>query len=165
MRLRPSTWGKLCLGVLVIGGTLVGLWAAFRPSIDPTVAVKPPPEPPALHNARADVILNRAGSASQSRAAIACNGADRRATGFWARDPGGACDALASTRGALLAGPGCARPRRRYDRMRVVGSFAGRRFVHRAQRGPCPDVQGWLAVNALSLPVLEPEREATDANG
>jgi hypothetical protein len=165
MRLRPSTWGKLCLGVLVIGGTLAGLWAAFRPSVDPGVAVKPPPEPPSLHDARAEVVLSRAGSAGRRRAVIACNGAIRRATGFWARDPNGACDALAATRGALLTGPGCAGPQRRYTRMRVAGSFAGRRFVHEAQRGPCPDMQGWLAVNALALPVVGPEREATDANG
>jgi hypothetical protein len=165
MRLQRSTWGKLCLGVLVIGGTLVGLWGAFRPSVDPGIAVKPPPKTPPLRDARAEVVLSRAGSGGERRAVIACNGASRRTTGFWARDPGGACDALASTRGALLAGPGCARPQRRYTRMLVVGSFAGRRFTHRAQRGPCPDVQGWLAVNALALPVLDPEQEATNASG
>jgi hypothetical protein len=45
--------------------------------------------------------------------------------------------------------------------MRVAGAFAGRRFVHRAARAPCPDLQGWLAVNALAMPVLPADRAAT----
>jgi hypothetical protein len=158
--LRPSTWGKLALGVIVIGGTLAGLWAAFRPSVDPTV---PPERPPrvTLHRARAVVVLRVAGTNRDRRAVVACDGARRRAGGFWARDPRGACDALAATRGALLAGPGCRRPDARYTHMRVTGSFAGRRFTHQAEDGPCPRVQAWLAVNALGLPILFPEREAT----
>jgi len=161
MRLRPSTWGKLCLGVLVIGGTMVGLWAAFRPSVDPTVPPAPRPHAPALRDAQAVVVVRRSGAAGERRAVIACDGARHRAAGFWARDPRGACDALASTRGALLAGPGCARPGR-FTSIRVAGAFAGRRFVHRAARAPCPDLQGWLAVNALAMPVLPPDSAATD---
>jgi hypothetical protein len=34
---------------------------------------------------------------------------------------------------------------------------------HRAQHGGCPDEGGWLAVNALALPVLPPEQELTAA--
>jgi hypothetical protein len=165
MRLHPGTRGRICLGVLVIGGTLLGLWAAFRPAVDPTVHVVPPPRPPALRDARAVVVLRRSGEARRHRAAIVCRGARRHAAGFWAPDPRGACDALASTRGALLAGPGCAHPRRGSTWMLVTGSFAERRFVHRAVRAGCPDLQPWLAVEALALPALHVDRAVTDRTG
>jgi hypothetical protein len=45
----------------------------------------------------------------------------------------------------------------------VTGSFGGRRVDHLAQHGGCPDPDGWLAVNALVLPVLPPEQELTEA--
>ena len=74
-------------------------------------------------------------------------------------DPATACDALASTRGALLSGPGCPRAGRRYVGITATGSFGGRDFAHRAVRGGCPDPDGWLAVNVLGLPVLELDQE------
>ena len=171
MRLRPATWARACIGVLVIGGTLVGLWAAFRPTVDPRVPVVPPPRTPALRDARAVVVLTRSaevarrGEGRRHRASIVCRGARRHAGGFWAHDPRGACDALASTRGALLAGPGCAHPRRGSTWMLAVGSFAGRRFVHRAARAGCPGLGPWLAVEALAMPLLHPDRAATDRDG
>jgi hypothetical protein len=163
MRVRPSTWGKLTLGVLVIGGTMVALWGAFRPAVDPVVEVTPPPRTPPLRDARAVVRLGHAGSARQVRATITCDGAHRAASGFWARRPAVACHALAATRAALLAGARCPRPRAGRTTLRVTGRFGARRFDHRVERLGCPSVQAWLAVNALVAPVIVPERAATDA--
>jgi hypothetical protein len=163
MRLRPSTWGKITAGVLVIVGVLVGLWAAFRPSVDPAVRVQPPPKPPVLEASHADVRLERAGAPRADRAAIRCNGRDESATGFWRGNPREACDALASSRAGLLSGAGCSRPDPRATRLRVTGAFGSRRFDHRAQDLGCRDVDVWLSVNALAAPVLVPPRKATDA--
>jgi hypothetical protein len=162
MRLRPRTWGKLTAGVLVIGFTLVGLWAAFRPSVDPAVEPRPRPRPPALTATRAVVLLRTPGSATMRRATISCDGLRRAASGFWRRDPAEACDALASTRGALLAGLGCRRLSPDRARMHVTGAFGSRRFDLRQQDGGCPDPDGWLSVNALAAPVLVPQRKAAD---
>ena len=108
--MSPRTWGKVTLGLLVIGGTLGGLWAAFRPSL-PGVETEAsrPAAVPALRDARAAVVLSSARSPRTWRAVIACDGRRRSATGFWARRPAAACDALAATRGALLAGADCRR--------------------------------------------------------
>ncbi len=162
--MSPRTWGKVTFGLLVIGGTLGGLWAAFRPSL-PGVETEAsrPAAVPALRDARAAVVLSAAGSPRTWRAVIACDGRRRSATGFWARRPAAACDALAATRGALLAGAGCRRTPPGRWRLHVTGSFGGRRVDHRAQHGGCPDADGWLAVNALVLPVLPPEQELTAA--
>src|SRR4051812_18777723 len=106
--MNARTWGKVTFGVVVIGGTLAGLWAVFRPSsagvetrASRSAAV------PVLRDARAAVVLSAAHSPRIWRAVIVCDGRHRAATGFWARRPAVACDALAATRGALLAGPGC----------------------------------------------------------
>lgn len=165
MRLRPQTWGKLTAGVLVIGGILVGLWAAFRPTVETAVEVRPPPRPPLLQDTHADVRIFRVRAGRAERARIRCDGPRRSASGFWADEPAEACDALASTRGALLAGPGCRRTARTRTRLHVTGSFGEQRFDHRAQQGGCPDPDMWLAVNALATPVLVPQRKATDAEG
>jgi hypothetical protein len=45
----------------------------------------------------------------------------------------------------------------------VTGAFGGRRVDHRAQHGGCPDPDGWLAVNALVLPILPPAQKLTEA--
>jgi hypothetical protein len=165
MRLRPSTWGKLAAGTLIIGGTLVGLWAAFRPSVDPVVKPQPPPRPPALTATRATLLLHTAGSSAAHRATISCDGARRAATGFWRGQPAEACDALASTKGALLAGAGCRQLSPRRTRLQVAGAFGSRRFDLRQQNGGCPDPDGWLAVDALAAPVLVPQRKATGHDG
>lgn len=165
MRLRPRTWGKLTVGVLVIGGVLAGLWAAFQPAISPTVAVKPPPKPPALHDTRAVVVLQLAKSARSDRATIACNGRRQAATGFWQRSAHEACDALASTRRALLSGPRCSRTSQDRTRLHVKGAFGARSFDVLQQDGGCPEPDGWLGVNALASPVLVPSRKAADAPG
>src|SRR3954454_427218 len=84
----PRTWGKVIFGLLVIGGTLGGLWAAFRPSL-PGVETEAsrPAAVPALRDARAAVVLSAAGSPRSLRAVIACDGPRRSATGVWARRP------------------------------------------------------------------------------
>jgi hypothetical protein len=109
------------------------------------------------------VLLQTAGSTARRRATISCDGARRTASGFWRRDPAEACDALASTRGALLSGAGCRRLSPDRARMHVTGAFGERRFDLRQQDGGCPSPDGWLAVNALAAPVLVPKRKATDA--
>jgi hypothetical protein len=162
--MNARTWGKVTFGVVVIGGTLAGLWAEFRPSV-PGVETQAsrPAAVPVLRDAHAVVVLTAARSPRTWRAVIACNGRRRSATGFWARRPAEACDALAATRGALLAGPGCRRTLPGHWQLHVTGSFGERRVDHRAQHGGCPDDDGWLAVNALVLPVLPPEQELTAA--
>jgi hypothetical protein len=162
--MSPRTRGKVTVGLLVTGGTLGGLWAAFRPSLPgvETVASRPAAVP-ALRDARAAVVLSSARSPRTLRAVIACDGRRRSATGFWARRPAAACDALAATRGALLAGADCRRTLSGRWRLHVTGSFGGRRVDHRAQHGGCQDPDGWLAVNALVLPILPPEQTLTEA--
>jgi hypothetical protein len=162
--MNARTWGKVAFGVVVIGGTLAGLWAVFSPSF-PSVEKQSgrPAAVPVLRDARAAVVLSAARSPRTWRAVIVCDGRRRSATGFWARRPAAACDALAATRGALLAGAGCRRTPPGRWRLHVTGSFGGRRVDHRAQHGGCPDPDGWLAVNALVQPVLPPEQELTEA--
>ena len=72
-------------------------WSSHRDRPDPpmngppTCILQTPPRWSTVH------------SSSRTRhASIACDGDGRRASGFWAADPATACDALASTRGALL---------------------------------------------------------------
>jgi hypothetical protein len=153
---------RAAIGVVLIGGILVALWAMYGPrgaASEPS----PTPAPPQLHGARAAVVLREPGGGRAQRAEIACDGDRRTATGFWARDAAGACDALAATRAALLAGPGCRRLDPGRTRLYVTGAFGSRRFDHRAQHGGCPDPDGWLAVNVLAAPVLPPERELDKA--
>jgi hypothetical protein len=163
MRLAPRTWAKLIAGVLVIGGVLVTLWATNHPTLPgPSPgAASPTPTPPALRRASATVVID---DGAVHRATIACDGARRAATGFWAAAPGRACDALAAARGGHLSGPGCtgaAAAAGSGARMRVTGSFGARRFDHRARRSGCP---GWLAVNVLAAPVVEPDQQLGGAS-
>jgi hypothetical protein len=129
--MSPRTWGKVTFGLLVIGGTLGGLWAAFRPSL-PGVETEAsrPAGVPALRDARAAVVLSAARSPRTWRAVIACDGRRRSATGFWARRPAAACDALAATRGAL--------PRGGRLPAHAAGPLATSRdgLVRRTSRGP-----------------------------
>ena len=153
--MSARTWGKLTLGTLLIGGILAGLWAVYGPrDAEPLPA---PPPPPRLADADA-VVLVRDGAGTW-RASISCDGERTGASGFWAGETVRACDALAATRGALLSGPGCTRIGRRRVGIAATGAFGARRFAHRAVRGGCPDPDGWLAVNALAAPVLEPDQE------
>lgn len=151
--------GELTLGVVLIGGILAGLWAMYGPR-----TAGPPDDPrpplPRLADARA-IVRVRDGSGTR-RAFISCHGDRRRASGFWGAAPAEACDALASTRRALVAGPGCARLRPGQVGIAARGRFGARRFAHRAVRGGCPDPEGWLAVDALASPVLVPDRELED---
>jgi hypothetical protein len=163
MRLSPRTWGKLTLGVLVIGGILVALWASNDPSLPKPTPVERTPVAPQLHDAHATVIVQGARSNREARAAITCDGPRREASGFWKDDPRAACDALASTRGALLASLGCPATLRARTRLQARGRFGSRRFDHKAQRGGCPDDSGWLAVNVLASPVLTPDQELDKA--
>jgi hypothetical protein len=160
--MRPRTWGRLLFGTLVIGGVLTGLWAIYHPSVGHRPLVRPAP-PPRLRQARAVVLLRPAGASRARRAGIACDGARREASGFWAAAPKTGCAALAATRGALLSGPGCRRLDPARTRLVVSGAFGARRFEHRSQRGGCPDPDGWIAVDVLGVPVLEPDREISDA--
>jgi hypothetical protein len=154
--MNARAWGKLTLGVVLIGGILAGLWAMYGARTAGPPDDRQPPLP-RLADARANVRV-RDGSGTR-RAFISCHGNRRRASGFWGATPAEACDALASTRTALLAGPGCARPRPGQVAIAARGRFGGRRFAHRAIRGGCPDPEGWLAVDVLASPVLVPDRE------
>jgi hypothetical protein len=145
----------------VIGGTLGALWAIYRPSVRTTTEVSRTPPPPLPRDAHAVLRLDGPSlGPGERRATIDC---DRRAraTGFWAARPTEACDALASTRAGLLAGPGCRRTSSARVRLDVRGTFGRRRFTHVQQEGGCPDPDGWLAVNALADPVLAPQRKLT----
>jgi hypothetical protein len=156
---RPSRL-QTVIGVLVIAGTFAVLWAIYQPTLDPTVDPKPPPKVPLLRDARAVVVMLPPGNGARpQRATIRCRGTLRQATGFWAGDPVEACDALAVTRAALLSGPGCRSLSARRFRLEVTGAFGSRRFAHRAQHLGCPDPEGWLAVDALGMPVLRPDQE------
>jgi hypothetical protein len=153
--MRGRSWARSALGWLVILGVYAVLWVEFGPR-----PAGPADEGPGhLHLADATAVVTVHSSARTRRASIACDGEGRRASGFWAADPATACDALASTRGALLSGPGCPRIGRRRVGITATGSFGGRDFAHRAVRGGCPDPDGWLAVNVLGLPVLGPDQE------
>src|SRR3954471_10241466 len=163
MRMSPRLWAKLALGVLIIGGTFWVLWAIYQPDPDPAVKAQPPPPVPKLHDTRAVVWVLQPGATSADRSEIACDGTRRTATGFWRVKPAEACDALASTRPALLAGRGCARTERARLRLHATGTFGTRRFDLRQQRGGCPDPDGWLAVNALVRPLRPPDQKLQDA--
>ena len=153
------------LGTLVIAGVLGGLWAAYRPIVPSVVETDPPPRAPVLHDAHARVLLRVPDRAGPLRASVVCDGDRRRADGFWRADPREACEALRSTRGALLAGPGCRRLDTRRVRLVVTGRFGARRFAHRAQRGGCPDDKAWLAVNVFVAPVLRPDQRLVVPTG
>ena len=153
--MHGRNWAKAALGALVIAGVYAVLWLEFGPRPAP-----PPDEPPGhAHLADATAVVTVHSSTRTRHASIACHGERRRASGFWAADPATACDALASTRGALLSGPGCPRIGRRRVGITATGSFGGRDFAHRAVRAGCPDPDGWLAINVLALPVLGPDQE------
>jgi len=160
--MTARSWGRLALGVVLIGGILAGLWVEFGPR-----PVEPADDdrPARARLADADAVLRVRDGAGTRRASIACDGDLRRASGFWAVDAAQACDALAATRVALLAGPGCPRIGRRQVGIAAEGSFGDRRFTHRAVRGGCPDPEAWVAVNALALPVLGPDQELDDQGG
>ena len=157
IRLRP--WVRSIAGAIVIVGTFALLWIEFGPR--PAGGVEHPP-PPALFESRAVVRVTHPGLAHAATATITCDGAVRQATGFWAHDPREACDALASTGPALVAGPGCRVTTRRTLRLEATGTFHGRSFTHRQQRGGCPDADGWLAVNVLAKPLVVPEQKVTE---
>jgi hypothetical protein len=150
---------RYVVGASLIAGILGALWVAYGPRT---------PDPPAeqrapVRLAAADAVVRVREGSKTRRASISCHGDRRRASGFWADDPVQACDALASTRGALLSGPGCARVGRGRVIIAATGSFGARRFAHRAVRGGCPDLDDWLAVNVLATPVLKPDQELEPA--
>jgi hypothetical protein len=149
---------RYVVGVSLIAGVLGALWVAYGPRTP-----DPPRPAPVVRLAAADAVVRVREGSETRRASISCNGDRRRASGFWAKDPVEACDALASTRGALLSGPGCARVGRGRVAIAATGSFGARRFAHRAVRGGCPDPDDWLAVNALATPVLKPDQELEPA--
>jgi hypothetical protein len=153
---------KALLGAVLIGGILGGMWAAYKPPVREIPPPKRTPPAPRLDDAHAVVVLRSARTVR--RAAIACDGDRRMATGFWAGNPLGACSALASTRGALLAGPGCPRIPPRLTSLRVTGAFGRRTFAHQAPFGGCPDDADWLAVSVFAAPVLGPQRKADEAS-
>jgi hypothetical protein len=157
---------KLVLGGLAIAAILAGLWAVYRPLLPSQAVVepRPTPSPPRLHDAHAVVDVRLAGSARLRRSVIACDGAHRTATGYWKRDPRGACNALAATRAALVGAQGCRASRAWTVVLHAAGRFGARRFDHRAQRGACADDQGWLAVDVLAAPVLAPNQALEPAS-
>lgn len=157
----------VALGTLFIVGVLGGLWAIYRPIFPSVVETKPPPRVPLLRDAHATVVLRAPELGRPLRASIACDGRRRSATGFWHANPREACDALVSTRGALLAGRSCDRLSARRLRMTATGRFGARRFDVRVQRGGCTDPDQWLAVNALAVPVTKPDQKivAPSASG
>jgi len=151
---------RYVIGVSLIAGVLGALWLAYGPRTPEPSREQPAP---VVRLAAADAVVRVREGSETRRASISCNGDRRRASGFWAEDPVEACDALASTRGGLLSGPGCARVGRGRVTIAATGSFGARRFAHRAVRGGCPDLDDWLAVNALATPVLEPDQELEPA--
>jgi hypothetical protein len=160
LRAEVSAVVRYVIGVLAIAGVLGGLWLFYGPRT---------PEPsreggaPVVRLAAADAVVRVRDGSDARRASIYCDGDHRRASGFWADDPVQACDALASTRGALLSGPGCTRVARGRLTIAATGSFGARRFAHRAVRGGCPDPDDWLAVDALATPLLVPDQELEPA--
>jgi hypothetical protein len=157
---RTSPWVRAAVGALVIGGIFVWLWLEFGPR--PVGDADEEPPLPAITDSRAVLRVEHPNLGRTASATITCDGPSHAATGFWAHDPREACDALASTGGALVAGPGCRTTDGDELRLDVHGAFEGRRFTHRQQRGGCPDPDDWLAVNALVKPVTVPERKATE---
>jgi hypothetical protein len=151
---------RYVIGVAVIAGVLGGLWVAYGPRTPKPSGEERPPMP---RLAAAEAVVRVREGSDTRRASISCDGDRRRASGFWADDPAQACDALASTLGALLSGPGCAGAARGRVTIAATGSFGARRFAHRAVRGGCPDPDDWLAVNALATPVLDPDQELEPA--
>jgi hypothetical protein len=147
---------RTVIGVLVIGGVLSGLWFAYGPR---TAGPSDDDTTPAPRLADANAVVRVSDGSGIRRASISCSVEHRTASGFWAADAVHACDALASTRGALLSGPGCARIGPRQVGLSATGSFGARSFEHRAVRGGCPDGDAWLDVNALASPVLGPDQE------
>jgi hypothetical protein len=148
---------KLAIGAVLIGGTFGVLWAIYRPSLPtPTPGPQPPPLP-VLYRTHADLRV------PGRTATIECDGPRRRATGFWAAHPTEACDALASTRAALLAGRSCRRLR--VGRLRLVarGAFGRQAFHVIQERGGCPDPDAWLAVNSLVRPIVAPDQKLAPA--
>src|SRR3954469_7448084 len=96
-RLRNHA-AKAAIAAVVIGGTFAVLWAIYRPTVPTPTRAAPPPPPPVLHDAHARVRVMGPAVSSHTRAAtIECDGARRRASGFWAGKAVEACDALAST--------------------------------------------------------------------
>ena len=154
------TTTRAAVGILVIGGVFVALWLMYRPSVTPEGPIAEPPVPK-LHAARASVRIT--GPLRGAHASIACDGARQVASGFWAGHAARACDALASTRGALLSGVGCRQGPADDVGLIVTGAFGSRRFSHRADRSGCPSVDAWLAVEALAVPVLFPQRKLEPA--
>jgi hypothetical protein len=154
---QRTTAVKIALAVVLIGGTFGILWAVYRPSLPAPTPVPRPPPLPVLYRTHADLRV------PGRTATIECDGSRRRATGFWAADATEACDALASTRAALLAGRSCRSPR--VGRLRLVarGAFGRRAFHVVQQRGGCPDPDDWLAVNALVRPIVVPDQKLTRA--
>jgi hypothetical protein len=150
---------RAAVGVVVILATFTYLWIEFGPRSGGTED----PPPPTLVASRAAVEVQRPGR-PPTTATITCDGPLRTATGFWADDPVEACDALASTGPALVAGPGCRAADAGLLRLRATGTFEGEDFAHRQQRGGCPDPDGWLAVNALVAPVAAPEQKLTESS-
>ena len=158
------SWATVAIGTLVIAGVLGGLWVAYRPIVPSVVETDPPARAPLLSDAQARVLLRVPERARPLRASIVCDGHRRRADGFWRFDPREACDALGSTRGALLAGRGCRRLDARRVRLVITGRFGARRFAYRAQRG-CPNEEAWLAVNVFVAPVLRPDQRLVAPDG
>jgi hypothetical protein len=153
----PAPAAKIAVAAVLIGGTFGVLWAVYRPSVPaPTPAPRTPP-PPVLHRTHADLRVHG------RTATIECDGSRRRATGFWAADATEACDALASTRAALLAGHSCRRLRAGRLRLVASGAFGRRAFHVVQQRGGCPDPDDWLAVNALVRPLVAPDQKLSPA--
>jgi hypothetical protein len=165
MRLSPRTWAKVTIGVLVIGGVLVTLWALNRPTVGSqgsAAATPSPAPPPPLRAARARLVVTGAGA--PRRATLRCRRGSRAATGFWSGSPAHGCDALASASAALLSGPGCTALKPGRVHLHVTGTISGRRFDYRAQRGGCPDARQWLAVNILSAPVVRADQQLDEAH-
>jgi hypothetical protein len=155
VRVQP----KIAVAAVIIGGTFGALWAVYRPSLPAPTPVPRPPPPPVLHRTHATLrVLGRT-------ATIECDGSRRRATGFWAADATDACDALASTRTALLAGRSCRSPRAGWLRLVASGAFGRRAFHVVQQRGGCPDPDDWLAVDALVRPIVAPDQKLGPARG
>ena len=149
---------RLAIGGLLIGATFATLWAIYQPSVPTPASVRPPPRPPVLHGAHADVRLEGPAMAPR-HATIDCDGRRHRATGFWSANAAEACDALASTRAGLIGERRCRRTSPRRVRLRARGAFGGRAFDQLQQEGGCPNPDGWLAINALARPVLVPQQK------
>jgi hypothetical protein len=154
---QRTTALKIALGVVLIGGTIGVLWAVYRPSLPAATPVPRPAPPPVLYRTHADLRV------PGRMATIECDGSRRHATGFWAADATEACDALASTRAALLSGRSCASLPAGRLRLVARGAFGRRAFHVVQQRGGCPDPDDWLAVDALVKPIVAPDQKLSPA--